>query len=495
MPSPWDLGDRLVRDGVLTEETVRSAAARQLVYGGALDTALLEMGVIDEATMWGSLARASDLPLPPPALMERADRTAAAVFDAGALAAAGLAVPVARDGNRVQVLCADPVDGERLRRSAGARGIETELYIAPEVRVRVAAQMALGTPLPPRFVRLLARLVGAQAARRWVRAPASVAPPLPSAPIMVTVTIEAQPPPEGEKLPAPPPPPPRSRAPGTKRAARPKRSSALARQSESAASAPVDGIAPLEEVMALAPSIMETTDETSASGETAREPEAAMAAATRALGREPAAPRATGDRAGDRNVQNVLNIPSVLAAAESAPDEERAAALRLLRGSLDHPRVAALAAQLRDDVANAPSERAIPAARSLGELRDPLAVPVLINRLGEHDARLTAAVRAVLVDITKQDLGTGARRWRTWWTHHQSDERIDWLFAGLSHGAPEIRYSSSEDLRDLTGQYFGYHYDLPKREREEARVRWEAWWLENRAGRRTAPVPVVAPEL
>ena len=46
---------------------------------------------------------------------------------------------------------------------------------------------------------------------------------------------------------------------------------------------------------------------------------------------------------------------------------------------------------------------------------------------GYHDAPLTAAVRGALVEITKQDLGTGARRWRTWWTRHQSDDRIDWL--------------------------------------------------------------------
>jgi alkanesulfonate monooxygenase SsuD/methylene tetrahydromethanopterin reductase-like flavin-dependent oxidoreductase (luciferase family) len=28
----------------------------------------------------------------------------------------------------------------------------------------------------------------------------------------------------------------------------------------------------------------------------------------------------------------------------------------------------------------------------------------------------------------------------------------------------------------LTGEYFGYHHDLPKREREQARQRWIQWW-------------------
>ena len=38
-------------------------------------------------------------------------------------------------------------------------------------------------------------------------------------------------------------------------------------------------------------------------------------------------------------------------------------------------------------------------------------------------------------------------------------------------------------VRDrLTSESFGYHFDLPKREREEARQRWVDWW--QRTGRR-----------
>jgi hypothetical protein len=28
----------------------------------------------------------------------------------------------------------------------------------------------------------------------------------------------------------------------------------------------------------------------------------------------------------------------------------------------------------------------------------------------------------------------------------------------------------------MTGAYFGYHFDLPERDREEARRRWSHWW-------------------
>ena len=50
------------------------------------------------------------------------------------------------------------------------------------------------------------------------------------------------------------------------------------------------------------------------------------------------------------------------------------------------------------------------------------------------------------------------------------------MFEGLSHKLPEIRAAAEAELRALTGEYFGYHYDLPRREREAARTRWESWW-------------------
>ena len=43
---------------------------------------------------------------------------------------------------------------------------------------------------------------------------------------------------------------------------------------------------------------------------------------------------------------------------------------------------------------------------------------------------------------------------------------------------------SEDELRALTGEYFGYHFDLPRREREQARSRWQAWWYESGRARK-----------
>jgi hypothetical protein len=494
------LAECLVRDGVLSAEIVRSAAGRQMVYGGGLDTALLEMAVVDESTVWGTLAASSGLPVPPAALMDEVDPTVAATLGPRP-AADGLAVPVARHGDRVAVLCADPAEAESLRRRAGTHGLDVDLYIAPEVRVHVAAQMVFGTPMPPRFLRLLAHLVGAQVARRWMLAQTPAPLPLPRAPTVVTVT--RGPPTVEAPAAAPEPPaaskrhPPRSTE-GTPRPTRGKRAAAaaaLALPDDPAAA--VEGLAPLQQVMEQAQAIQDSPGgseddygEFSLSAENAAPRPGTLVgpSAPSPIEPPPAPPRRRTGRVAVVTVDaNAPPDEETLQAAETGTGESQTVAFRALRTHLGHPRVAALTARLRDDVVNAPGGNAIPAVTALGELRDPAGIPALLGRLGEHDAALTKSVHAALVEIAKQDFGYGVRRWRVWWNGHQDDERIEWLFGGLSHKTSEIRFSAAEDLRQLTGEYFGYHFDLPKREREEARARWESWWLENRGKNRSAP--------
>jgi hypothetical protein len=98
-----------------------------------------------------------------------------------------------------------------------------------------------------------------------------------------------------------------------------------------------------------------------------------------------------------------------------------------------------------------------------------------------------AAARQALVALTKQDLGPKARRWASWWRRHQDDDRMDWLFEGLSHKTAEIRAAAEEELRALTGEYFGYHFDLPRRDRQAARARWQSWWTETQSRVRKTP--------
>ncbi len=331
------LSDRLLATGVAPAETVRAAIARQAVYGGALDTALLEIDALAEAPLWKALAAATDLPVPDRALCESPEKVtlpprAAAELD-GAWSARCRAVPVGRKDGVLQILCGEPVARAELDAASAALGIPVTLYVAPEIWLAAVQQAVFDRPMAPRLVRLFARVVGAQPVRRWQ---ASYAP-----------EIAPEPPAAIERLapraPAPvsPPPPPPARS-----------------------------------------------------------------------------------------------------AAQTPPP--------------------------------APPAWPKPAAPRF----DKAAIPDLIERLELVDN--PGAALEALVAITKQDLGPKPKRWASWWKRHQDDDRVDWLFEGLSHKTTEIRAASEQELRALTGEYFGYHFDLPRREREAARARWQSWWSETR---------------
>jgi len=161
---------------------------------------------------------------------------------------------------------------------------------------------------------------------------------------------------------------------------------------------------------------------------------------------------------------------------DDADTAVRTAALRALRRCPDHPYVKDLAARLRATVTDATPHPAAAAAAALGELRDRDAVPTLAQHLKADEPHLAIAAHRALCAITKQDFGDSRWRWASWWKRSRDRSRIEWLLEGLAHREPELRFSASQELRHLTGQYFGYHFDLPKREREEARQRWVDWW-------------------
>ena len=129
------------------------------------------------------------------------------------------------------------------------------------------------------------------------------------------------------------------------------------------------------------------------------------------------------------------------------------------------------------DVASmqAPMRRVF-AIESLGETREPLAVPVLLPLLEDDDDAVVSAARTALVLITQQDFGGETDRWLSWWSENRGRHRLEWLIDSLMHEQRAIRGSASDELRTITKEYFAYYDDLPKRERERAQARYRDWW-------------------
>jgi hypothetical protein len=350
------LSDRLVNAGRVSVDTMRAAIARQAVYGGALDTALLETDAIDETLLWDELGVATGLPIPEPALCENpvkcVNPDGSAIELDFVWSERARAVPVGVKDGALQILCGEPLARGELDAASERLGVPFQLYIVPEVRLAAVRQAIFSQPMPPRLLRLFARVAGAEPVRRWQTAHHK------------KVKVDEK---RGVEV-------------------LPRRSSP------------------------------------------------AMAA----VGPAPAMPAASP--------------PPAMPAASPAPEAKS-------DGAPPEPRSVAAAAP-------PPPPRAL----------EPVNKPQVVKLIGALYGRDAEKAREELIAITKQDFGTKARRWEAWWAKHQDDDRVEWLFEGLASKELQIRASSESELRQLTGEYFGYHYDLPRREREQARSRWQAWW-------------------
>ncbi len=154
----------------------------------------------------------------------------------------------------------------------------------------------------------------------------------------------------------------------------------------------------------------------------------------------------------------------------------RRAAVEALSHFADSPELRALVEQMRGELPGPDPLRQRYAAEALGVMKDVPSVPRLIELVKHGDPSVVTAARKALVEITKQDFGTSRWRWRSWWERHRDQPRVEWMLEGLAHAEPEVRLSASEELRRLSDeQYFGYSFDGPKREREDARKKWIDW--------------------
>jgi hypothetical protein len=351
-----EIAQALVRRGVITRDAATEAEQRRKLYGGGLDTALLELRASDEETLTSHLAEIIGIPLAPPLVLSSfPDRSTSAWMD-GATAQKVGAAPRAKQGDVLDVLVRPEHDHDALVAWAEKRSLLIEPALVCEVRFRVHVRALYDVPMPPRYLSLLAKLVGTEGARAAV-------------------------------------------------------------------------------------------------GDSARD----MRTPTPVMvGMDP--------------------VETLLAAARLGDAKARRTALRRLSRRVHDPRVIAFRRALEMKAAQGDPTNAEGALRALAELRDKNAVPVIAEILETATPAIAVAAHAALVALSCEDAGMKSKRWLDWWAKMGSLSRVEWLLEALAHRNPELRLLASNELYEISGEYFGYHYDLPERDREEARQRWIAWW-------------------
>jgi len=165
---PLELPQLLLDEGMVSPEGLQRALARQREAGGTLDTALLELGLVDEARLVAVLARVSDLPAAPLSAYQQLDPRARRVFPSKVAERHGLA-PFALDGRELSLVAIGPVDLGLLDEVSFMLSLHLAPHVGPEWRVRSLIQRLYGGPLSPRLARLAeqsaARGTGPGAAR------------------------------------------------------------------------------------------------------------------------------------------------------------------------------------------------------------------------------------------------------------------------------------------------------------------------------------------
>ena len=449
------LGQWMIRRGALDPAGLERARRRQRLYGGTLDTSLLELGLCDERTVLTNLAEATGLPAwRRPSLEDAVPADVASLMDARTARRLG-AQPVAIEGEALQVVVRFGADLDAAATSAGRFDRETKFHMVTELRLEALWARMHGASLPTRFATLLGKLVGAGKAHRSIRTTPARG--------MERPLVETGPTPRRKTARARLPTPLVTPVVGAVPAAA---ASPVPAPSAEPITAPATMIVP-------AAAIPPTT--------TATPPVAASAAMAAAPSPAPATPAVSTLPPSllvppsidiEENLEESLE--ELLPLLEAAPpgSAERLSVLRRLRPFADDRLLDARLVLWRARVAEGDEE----AARALGAIADRQSVPALLELLPSETATVRDAALAALRAITLHDFGTSRWRWARWWREFSDRHRAEWLLDALDARDPELRLEAARELERLSGRYVGYHFDLSKRDREEARRRWQDWW-------------------
>ena len=438
-------------ENVVPEATIRAAAARQWVYGGGLDTALLELGALTEAQVWARLSAVTGLPVPAPHLADGTSPADAMTLPPLPAELTGTMrfVPVGAREQRLNLLCAEPVEADRIKDLAAEHGFEAKLYVVPELRLMALRQRIYGEPLPQRYAPLLATAMGAERARKNFLHPrrkkTAAMPPLASALPTVPMAGSGPVPAPPDAVPEPPTP--------------------LAQV--------IDQSAPLlDESMVEMEMEVGDPDDLTGAGSVRIATQMELLASYPAVSSD-GVPQVEPQDMTQAELIAYSAAVALCRRARDPADKGRPLALRVLRQRMGHPVAQAFVAELRREAAT-DTPGAAQALDGLGEMRDELSIPIFIARL-TGEAAAARAARGALLKLTALHFEFDDQ-WAAWWEANAGRPRAAWLLDALGGKDLATRVVAFEELRMLSEETFGYAPELPRRKREAARRRWAAWW-------------------
>ncbi len=115
------------------------------------------------------------------------------------------------------------------------------------------------------------------------------------------------------------------------------------------------------------------------------------------------------------------------------------------------------------------------AIEALGDVGEPLAVPVLISTLERQPEELCEASQKALVRLTLVDYKQDARKWSSWWASNIGRHRIEWLIDSLLHDDEQLRQRGARELGTFVKKPVPLAAE--RRDREQAHLEIREWWM------------------
>jgi hypothetical protein len=147
------LGELLVDSGVISREQLSNALTHQRQYGGRLGTCLVELGLVDEKTVAGILAKQLNIPSATASQLEKCDAFAIKMVPAP-MAERLRAIPIRPDGDKLWVVMADPTDQQAVGELSKQTGKKVRPMVAPELLVQYALERYYKVKRKPRVVQV-----------------------------------------------------------------------------------------------------------------------------------------------------------------------------------------------------------------------------------------------------------------------------------------------------------------------------------------------------
>src|SRR5262245_2306824 len=145
------IGERLIEKGLITETQLEAALKAQLIVGGHLGTCMIELGLLDEASLGKALSESYGVPYAPAEVLEDVPESTIRVVPRK-IAEEYRVVPFRVQQKTLHMAMVNPASLHALDTLSFATAMRIVPWVAPEIRIYQALERYYGVARRVRYI-------------------------------------------------------------------------------------------------------------------------------------------------------------------------------------------------------------------------------------------------------------------------------------------------------------------------------------------------------